>query len=233
MAPPEVEGYIEYSVPNAGKPCKTWYRVVGDLKAGTRPLVHLHGGPGCPYNIAASLADLTSSYGIPVIFYDQMGTGLSTHLPEKRGDASFWNVELFLRELDLVLTHLGVKDDYDLLGHSWGGMLGACHAAAQPPGLKRLVLSSSPAASRLWTEAQLVLRSELPQDMQAVLKKHEDAGTTNSKEHKSVMDFYYSQHLCRLTPWPADVMTAVKGMMEDDSVFMTMCVCLAITVIGS
>jgi len=32
-----------------------------------------------------------------VIFYDQVGNGRSTHLPERGAD--FWTVDLFVREL--------------------------------------------------------------------------------------------------------------------------------------
>jgi len=38
------EGEVDFDVPAAGKPCKTWYKIYGDLSAGKRPLVTLHGG---------------------------------------------------------------------------------------------------------------------------------------------------------------------------------------------
>lgn len=114
-----IEGEVAFVVPQAGKPCKTWYKVFGDLQSNT-PLVALHGGPGCAHDYLLVLADLTSSLSIPVVLYDQIGNGRSTHLPEKGSDASFWTDQLFLDELDNLLTHLGIKDNYALLGHSWG-----------------------------------------------------------------------------------------------------------------
>lgn len=80
--------------------------------------------------------------------YDQLGCGRSTHLPEKKGDESFWTIKLFLLELDNLLSHLGIQDDYDLLGQSWGGDLAADYAILQPKGSKRLVLASAPASSK-------------------------------------------------------------------------------------
>ena len=56
-------------------------------------------------------------------------------------------MELFLSELDNLLKHLGIQDDYDLLGQSWGGKLGSEHAALQPRGLKKLILADAPASS--------------------------------------------------------------------------------------
>lgn len=126
MSQPQViEGEVDFVVPAAGKPCKTWYKVIGDLQS-NKPLVALHGGPGCAHEYLLVLADLTSSLSIPIVLYDQIGNGQSTHLPEKNGDGSFWNEQLFLDELDNLLTHLGIKDNYDLLGHSWGKLATAC-----------------------------------------------------------------------------------------------------------
>ena len=162
-----MEGHLDFVVPGVDKPCKTWYKVFGDLKTSARrPLVILHGGPGVVHNYLLSLTDLTSSHGIPVIFYDQLGNGKSAHLPEKSGDASFWTEELFLTELKQLLEHLGVQNNFDLLGHSWGGMLGARFAISHPPGLKRLIIASAPASMKLWVEATNHLRSQLPADTQ-------------------------------------------------------------------
>ncbi|KAF9218575.1 alpha/beta-hydrolase [Gyrodon lividus] len=143
----------------AGKTCQTWYKIIGDLAAGT-PLVALHGGPGVNHEYLLILSDLTESRSIPLVVYDQVGTGYSTHLPEKMGDITFWRDELFLQELDALLCHLGIQENYALLGHSWGGMLGARHAVSQPKGLKKLVLADTPADMRLWVESQ----NALPQD---------------------------------------------------------------------
>lgn len=43
---PVTEGRIPFQVDAAGKECFTWFKVFGDLKADTRPLIALHGGPG-------------------------------------------------------------------------------------------------------------------------------------------------------------------------------------------
>ncbi|KAG1851018.1 hypothetical protein C8R48DRAFT_727003, partial [Suillus tomentosus] len=70
-----------------------------------------------------SHTEIYSLYDIPVIFYDQLGIGKSTHLRDK--PAECWTPELFMDELDNLLVQLGVESDFDLLGHSWGGMLAA------------------------------------------------------------------------------------------------------------
>ena len=127
MSPTIKEGTIPFDVPAAGKPCKTWYKIVGDLSSPITPLVVVHGGPGLSHDYLITLSELNERYGIPVIFYDQLGTARSTHLREKRGDESFWTEELFHNELNNLVEKLGLLESekgYDVLGHSWGGMMG-------------------------------------------------------------------------------------------------------------
>ncbi|OZJ01492.1 hypothetical protein BZG36_05755 [Bifiguratus adelaidae] len=216
-----IEGEVSIDIPAAGKPCKTWYKIFGDLKSGVRPLVAVHGGPGCPHYYLLSLTDLAASHDIPLVLYDQVGTGQSTHLPEKMGDITFWTEELFLDELDNLLQHLGIQEDYALLGHSWGGMLIARHAASQPKGLKQLVLHSAPADMGSWIEAQNMFRLTLPQDVRDILKKHKDAGTMESKEYQAAVQVFYQHYNCRLNPWPEDLVAAFAGLEEDPTVYFT------------
>lgn len=163
-----MEGEVAFTVPNVEQTCKTWYKVFGDLKSTTRrPLVVLHGGPGVVHNYLLALADLATTHSIPVVFYDQLGNGNSTHLPDKNGDTSFWSEQLFITQLESLLKHLGIEDKFDLLGHSWGGMLGARFATTHPAGLTRLVIANSPASMKLWVEAANHLRAQLPPDVQA------------------------------------------------------------------
>lgn len=216
------EGEMVWDVPNSGKKCKTWYRIYGDLKSGVRPLVALHGGPGVTSDYLTNLSDLTLERSIPVVIYDQLGNGLSTHLPEKKGDTVFWTEQLFLDELKNMLNHLGIYGDYDLLGHSWGGMLAARHAVRQPGGLKRLIIVSSPASSDLWMKTQEVLRRKLPQDVQDALDRCEREGKTDSKEYQDAVSVYYSRFLCTLHPMPEALLKSFEWMEKDPTVYHTM-----------
>ncbi|MCJ1392826.1 hypothetical protein MMC18_005697 [Xylographa bjoerkii] len=216
------EGFLDFPVPTAGKACQTWYTTFGDYKPGTRALVVLHGGPGVPHDYLLPISDVASSYGIPVIMYDQLGCGNSTHLKDKYGDGSFFNIQLFLDELDNLLEKLGIKDDYDILGHSWGGMLASEHAIRQPKGLRKLIISCSPADMKTWVDVANKLRAELPEDVQETLKKHEADGTTESEEYEAAVNVYYERHVCRVKPFPDDMLRAFSKLKEDDTVSMTM-----------
>lgn len=163
------EGELEWTIAGLERPVKTWYRIHGDLASATpsrRPLVVIHGGPGGISDYLFPLTDLAAgARGVPVVFYDQIGNGRSTRLRSRAGDVAFWTERVFLAELHALLAHLRL-DQYDVLGHSWGGMLAARFAAAHPPGLTRLVIASAPASMELWIKGVNGLRAQLPPEMQ-------------------------------------------------------------------
>jgi L-proline amide hydrolase len=198
---------------------ETWYRVTGDLGSPMTPLVVAHGGPGCSHDYVLAIAALAES-GRPVIHYDQIGGGRSTHLPERGGD--FWTVDLFLGEMDNLLATLGVKDRYHLLGQSWGGMLGAEHALRRPAGLRSLVISNSPASMPLWIAGANRLRSELPPEVRAALDRHEADGTIEDPQYVSATQAFYDRHVCRVVPNPPEVVSTFEMLNEDPTVYHTM-----------
>ncbi|KAH0836595.1 Alpha/Beta hydrolase protein [Lanmaoa asiatica] len=222
ILPNFVEGEAPFVVSAAGKPCKTWYKVSGDLKSGIRPLVLLHGGPGCAHEYLEVVTQLTTLYAIPVVLYDQLGNGRSTHLPEKNGDTGFWTPNLFVDELHNLLHHLGIHDDYDLLGHSWGGMLASVFAIQQPKGLHKLIISDSPASMKLWMEAAALLRLQLPQQVQDALNKHEADATTTHEDYLKATQVFYEHFLCRLKPFPQSLKACLEWTEKDPTVYMTM-----------
>jgi L-proline amide hydrolase len=198
---------------------ETWYRVEGDLKNGQTPLVLLHGGPGAAHNYLIAIAELVAPTGRAVVLYDQIGCGLSTHLPG--APKEFWTPELFMEELQLLVEHLGISDNYAILGQSWGGMLGMQFATHQPAGLKALVVADSPAGMEIWVSEANKLRALLPADVEATLKLHEGAGTTESPDYVAAMDVFYAKHVCRV-PMPPDVLASFAQIGEDPTVYHTM-----------
>ncbi|KAH9938636.1 proline iminopeptidase [Fomitopsis serialis] len=217
------EGFAPLDVLGAGKPCQTYYKVLGQLTSDKAPIIVLNGGPGSSHGYLLSLADLALPLhgGAPVVFYDQVGGGRSTHLPEKNGDTAFWTVQLFVDEFHNLLKHLGVET-YDIVGHSWGAMLGMEIAVRQPKGLRKLVLSSGPTAISLWAENTRKLLKTLPQDVQDTIVKHESDGTFDSPEYQAAIGHYNKQFTLRLDPWPEEVQKCFAEMDEDPSVYLTM-----------
>ncbi|MBO0878521.1 MAG: proline iminopeptidase-family hydrolase [Pseudonocardia sp.] len=214
LAPADSEGVVSFG------DHQTWYRITGTLDHDRAPLVVAHGGPGCTHDYVLTIADLAASTGRPVVHYDQIGNGRSTHLPDRGPE--FWTVGLFLMELDNLLAALGIWDSYHLLGQSWGGMLAAEHAAQQPGGLRSLTIADSPASMELWMAAADGLRAQLPSDVQATLREHEAAEEYDHPDYKKAMQVFYDRHVCRVVPNPPEVAATFAALEEDPTVYTTM-----------
>jgi L-proline amide hydrolase len=197
----------------------TWYRVVGDLKSGKTPVMVLHGGPGAGHNYCEPIAELIAQTGRAAVLYDQLGCGNSTHLPD--APKEFWTPELFMEELVLLTKHLGIADDYAIVGQSWGGMLGMQFAITQPQGLKALVVADSPASMEVWVSEANKLRKQLPPEVEATLLKHEAAESTEDPEYIAAVDVFYARHLCRI-PQPPYVVASFEQLAADPTVYHTM-----------
>ena len=199
---------------------QTWYRVDGKLSSdGPAPLVVLHGGPGATHDYLTPLADLATD-GRAVVLYDQLGNGSSTHYPDRGAD--FWTVDLFVRELANLLDHLGIAERYHVLGQSWGGFLAQEHALTQPAGLQSLVLSNTAASFPDFVAEANRLRTDLPPEVEATLRRHEAAGTTDDPEYAEACAVFYRRHLCRCDPWPQGVVDGLAKIDEDPTVYHTM-----------
>lgn len=213
MTPKPIEGHAPFG------DYLTWYRITGELGSGKVPLVVVHGGPGCTHDYLDSYSDIAET-GRAVIHYDQIGNGRSSHRVDAPGD--FWNVALFLAEMDALLAHLGVASRYNLLGQSWGGMLGSEHAVRRPPGLNAFVVANSPSAMSLWVEGCMALRADLPVEARAALDRHEADGNYNHPEFQAASRIFYERHVCRLLPWPDEVVRTFDWVDRDPTVYHTM-----------
>ncbi|KAI0150559.1 alpha/beta-hydrolase [Xylariaceae sp. FL1272] len=223
MSLPIKEGKIPYDAKGAGKPCETYYKVVGDLNPGVTPVIALHGGPGGGHEYLHPLTDLYTNFGLPVIFYDQIGCGASTHLREKMGDDSFWTIELFVAELENLITYFKLHDSgFHLFGLSWGGMFGSLYASRKPQGLKRLIMLSSPASIPLYLEGLQDILQEMGPEAQEIVRRCDAEGTQDSEEYQGVCARFGKMHTCRLDPVPQDLQKAFANLKGDGTSILTM-----------
>ena len=65
------------------------------------------------------------------------------------------------------------------------------------------------------------LREQLPQDVQATLTKHEEAGSYDDPEYVEACLVFYARHVCRI-PWPPEVARSFEYLDEDPTVYRTM-----------
>ncbi|PPR06756.1 hypothetical protein CVT24_013064 [Panaeolus cyanescens] len=212
------EGRIDFTV--NGKTYQTWYKIFGDIRSGKVPVVALHGGPGAGHSYPHNR--LWEQAKIPVILYDQLGTGNSSHVPDVPKE--FWTPDLFMDELTNLLHHFKIHDKFDLLGVSWGGMLAGNYAAArQPKGLRKLVIASSPANNDLYMKGiNELLDASFPLEFVAMLRKHEAEGTFDSPEYVAGNTLFMKRFTCSVDPWPETLEATMKTMEEDPTVYQAM-----------
>lgn len=209
-----------FSWSHDGRDLTTWYRIVGEPGApGRRPIILCHGGPGFGHDYLEPAADLLAAAGWQCVLYDQVGCGSSQHLPD--APAGFWSVQLFKDELNELVEHLGVAGNYIVLGQSWGGMLAMEHALTQPAGLRAIVVCNAPASIPLWVAEADRLRMDLPPEVEATLRLHEAAGTTDSPTYEAAVDVFYARHVCRI-PKPEAYLRSSAQEAADPTVYHTM-----------
>ena len=221
------EGTVPFKIQHIDTTCHTYYKIIGDLSSNSPRLVVLHGGPGTGHEYLLPFGRLWQQFGIPVVFYDQIGCAASTRLLQTTGDESFWQESLFLAELDNLLDSLQLRDGpgYHILGHSWGGRIAAAFATTQPQGLQRLVLASGIASSQSWVEGIQIIRRQLPSDAQLAIDEEEQKGNFDSARFRDAMNAFFRNYFCRAEPFPPkELLPAFKHMSEDKTVRETMSV---------
>jgi len=164
-------------------------------------LLLLHGGPGFTHEYFESLEGYLPAEGIEFIYYDQLGSAFS----DQPKDQDLWTTERFVEEVEQVRVALGLnKDNFYLLGHSWGGILAVEYALKHGANLKGLVISnmmmSIPDYNRYADE---VLAKGMDPAIVKEVKELEAKGQYESPRYMELLiPHFYAKHLCRLPEWP-------------------------------
>lgn len=112
----------------------TYYKTFGKGE----PLLIINGGPGMNSNGFEAMAK-TLSENQETIIYDQRGTGKSKLV---QLDATTISMRLMADDIESLRKHLKIKK-WNILGHSFGGMLASYYATIYPNSIDKLILSSS------------------------------------------------------------------------------------------
>jgi proline iminopeptidase len=186
---------------------KVWTKKIG---SGRIKVLTLHGGPGCTHEYLECFEDFLPQQGIEFYYYDQLGSAYS----DQPDDPKLWTVDRFREEVEQVRKALGLEQFY-LFGHSWGGMLGIEYALKYQQHLKSLVISDMTASIASYMEYAAELRRHLPKDVLAILDEYEAKNDySNPKYEETMFTRVYSEHLCRLDPWPDPVVRTFKHLAQ-------------------
>lgn len=188
-----------------------WFTRVGG-GAGL-PLLVVHGGPGLPHTYLRSLERLADER--EVVYWDQLGCGKS----DRPSDRELWTMQRSVAEMRSVVQGLGLNR-FHIFGNSWGGMLAQQYALDVPSGAASLTISNSIASIPQFAEMVARLKSGLDPATQSAIERHEAAGTTYTAEYQAAIRTWNETYLCRLRPWPPELLAAFAEMGTD--IFETM-----------
>lgn len=195
---------------------KVWTKTIGN-----NPRVKvllLHGGPAMTHEYMEAFESFFPKEGFEIIEYDQLGSYYS----DQPTDSSLWTTERFVEEVEQVRTALGLtKDNFYLLGNSWGGILAMEYALKYQQNLKGLIICNMMASIPDYEKYNGVLRVQMRPSLVDSLQQYEAKGQFKDPTYQElVFNEYYTKHLCRLPEWPEPVNRCFKHINETIYVMM-------------
>jgi len=181
----------------------------------------LHGGPAATHEYFEAADSYFPQAEVEYYYYDQLGSAYS----DQPKDLSLWDLPRFVDEVEQVRTALGLtKDNFFLMGHSWGGILAMEYALAHQANLKGLIISNMMASIPAYNDyATAVL---MPAMDQAVLTQVKAFEAKKQYEDPKYMELlipnFYVHHILRLPAeqWPDPVMRAFNKLNREIYVLM-------------
>ena len=192
-------------------PHQVWTKRVGNnpkLK-----LLLLGGGPGPSHAYLEVMDSYLPREGVEYYYYDQLETGNS----DRPNDDSLWTIARYVDEIDQVRKAIGgTKDNFCVLGHSWGGILAIEYALGHQDQLKCLVISNMMASVPAYNVyANKVLKPRMDQNVLKEILALEAAGKIDEPRYMELlMPFWYEQHVLRRpgAEWPEPVIRASENI---------------------
>src|SRR5262245_24724709 len=156
----------------------------------------LHGGPAATHEYFEAFDSYFPAAGYEYYYYDQLGSAYS----DQPTDPSLWEIARFVDEVDQVRMALALtKDDFYLLGHSWGGLLAMEYALTHQENLKGLIISNMMASIPAYNE--YARKALMPQMDPKVLAEVKALEAKKQYENPRYMDLlipnFYMQQIGR------------------------------------
>jgi proline iminopeptidase len=198
---------------------KVWTKRIGNNPK--MKLLLLHGGPGATHEYFECFESFLPQEGIEFIYYDQLGSTYS----EQPNDTSLWNVDRFVDEVEQVRTALGLtRDNFYLLGHSWGGWLAQSYALKYQSNIKGLIISNAMASSAAYSRyAEEMLAKRIDPAVLTEIRALEAKGDfENPRYMELLMQHFYAKFICRLPleEWPDPVTRSFNHINQTIYVMM-------------
>lgn len=181
----------------------------------------LHGGPGGTHEEFGNFEGYLPNEEIEYIYYDQ----LDSYYSDKPNDSTLWTTEHFVEEVEQVRKALNLnKDNFYLLGQSWGGILAMEYALKYQDNLKGLIISNMMASAPEYTNyANEVLGPQMdPKILNEIMEMEKNNDFGNPRYGELLMNNYYTEHILRmpLDQWPKSVNLLFEHLNPGIYVFM-------------
>lgn len=205
----------------------------GDFKVWTKrfgnnpriKVLLLHGGPAATHQYMECFQSFFPKQGFEFYEYDQLGCGNS----DKPTDTALWVLDRFVEEVEQVRKAIGAdKNNFYILGNSWGGILGMQYALKYQDNMKALIIANMMASCPDYGKyAEEVLSKQMDPKVLEEIRAIEAKGDFGNPRYMELLvPNYYNKHICRLKEWPepvnrsfADLNPAIYVQMQGPSEF--------------
>lgn len=167
----------------------------------------LHGGPGADHQYFEVMDSFLPAAGIEYYYYDQLG---STNSDQPADMTPFLSIDHYVEEVEQVRQALGLdKDNFCLLGHSWGGLLAMEYALKYQQHLKCLVISNMMSSIPAYNAyAHKVLMPQMDPAALREIQALEAAKKFDDPRYEQLLQPFYEAHALRrpMAQWPDPVL---------------------------
>ena len=184
---------------------------IGEFKVWTKrfgnnpriKILLLHGGPAGTAEYMECFESFFPKEGFEFYEYDQLGSYRS----DKPTDSSLWTTDRFVEEVEQVRKAIGAdKNNFYILGNSWGGILGMQYSLKYQGNMKGLIVANMMASCPEYDKYSEVLAAQMDPKVVAEIKNLEAKGDVlNPRYGELLMPNFYNKHICRLKEWPEPV----------------------------
>ena len=206
-------------IESLGKKFKIWTKRFGNNPK-TKILL-LNGGPGGTHEYFQCFENFLPKEGVEFIYYDQLGCGYS----DNPNDTAYWDLSRFVEEVEQVRVALGLnKDNFYLLGHSWGGILAMQYTLKYQENMKALIISNMMSSCPDYGKyADEVLAKQMDKPVLDSIRAIEARNDFSNPRYMGLLiPNFYEKHMLRkpYPEWPSVVQRAFAGMNQ--SLYVTM-----------
>lgn len=195
---------------------------VGNFKVWTKrfgnnpkiKILLLHGGPAMTHEYMECFETFFQREGFEFYEYDQLGSYYS----DQPKDSSLWTTDRFVDEVEQVRKAINAdKNNFYILGNSWGGILAMEYALKHQDKMKGLLVANMVASAPEYGKyAKDVLAKQMKPEILAEIRAIEaKKDFSNPRYMELLIPNFYKKHLCRLDESPDGLNRANKHMNSE------------------